>query len=149
MDRNCSRIPSAMAPVLVILLGLNWTACTTVKERHPYASTVKDIGIGKYYFFDDVLIPKELNYDGDKSFVYETPELRTGLLVFSGCWVDVEPLITFFTTNMAKDNWTLVNSFQGKESILNFSKPEKTCAIRILNEWYGTVEVQVRIGPLK
>jgi hypothetical protein len=50
---------------------------------------------------------------------------------------------------MEKDNWKLMNSFKRKEYVLNFSKPEKTCTIRIVDKWYGSVEVEVRVGPLK
>jgi hypothetical protein len=49
---------------------------------------------------------------------------------------------------MEKDNWKLVNSFKGKESILNFSKPDKTCGIKITEKWHGTTEVEIRVGPL-
>jgi len=69
-------------------------------------------------------------------------------LVFSKWRADVEPLISFFTSHMEKDNWKLVNIFRGREFILNFSKPEKTCTIKIVDTWYGTVEVEVRVGPL-
>ena len=57
-------------------------------------------------------------------------------------------LIEFFTYNMEKDNWKLVNSFSGKESFLNFSKPDKTCTIRIIEKWTGTTTVEIRVGPL-
>jgi hypothetical protein len=50
--------------------------------------------------------------------------------------------------NMEKDNWKLVNSYRGKESILNFSKPDKTCAIKITESWYGSTHVEIRVGPL-
>ncbi len=49
---------------------------------------------------------------------------------------------------MEKDNWKLVNSFSGKESFLNFSKPDKTCTVKIIEKWYGTTEVEIRVGPL-
>lgn len=149
MDQKCFRIPSAMALVIVILLGLNWFACTTVKRRHPDPGWVQYTGLGRYYFFDDIHVPKELNYKASKSFIYETPQSRAGSLVFSAWWVDVESLTNFFTYNMEKDNWKLMNSFKRKEYVLNFSKPEKTCTIRIVDKWYGSVEVEVRVGPLK
>jgi hypothetical protein len=138
-----------MALVIVILLGLDWFACTTVKGRHPDPDWVQYTGVGRYYFFDDIHVPKELNYKPSKSFIYETPQSRAGSLVFSAWWIDVESLINFFTYNMEKDNWKLMNSFKRKEYVLNFSKPEKTCTIRIVDKWYGSVEVEVRVGPLK
>jgi hypothetical protein len=32
--------------------------------------------------------------------------------------------------------------------MLNFSKPDKTCAIKVVEKWYGTVLVEIRVGPL-
>ena len=103
--------------------------------------------MGKYYL-DDVRVPSELNYKPDKSFIYETSRFKAGILHFSKWRLDVPSLIEYFTYHMEKDNWKLVNSFSGKESFLNFSKPDKTCTIRIIEQWTGTTTVEIRVGPL-
>jgi len=136
------------ALVMLVLLGWVWMGCSTVKERPEDTTVGKETADGKYYFFDDVLIPKELNYKPGKSSLYETPKYKAGWLVFSKWRADVEPLIGFFTHHMEKDNWKLVNIFRGREFILNFSKPEKTCTIKIVKTWTGHVELEVRVGPL-
>jgi len=147
---------SIIALVLVILLGVAWMGCsTTVKERQqgqPAAGATGEIkaeeeGMGKYYL-DDVRVPSELNYKSGKSFVYETPRFKAGILHFSKWRLDVPSLIDYFTYNMEKNNWKLVNSFRGKESFLNFSKPDKTCTIRIQEKWTGTTIVEIQVGPL-
>ena len=153
MNRNIMQRRSMIALMLVIFLGMAWLGCSgTVKERkgEPGKSEGRELGRAdaKYYFFDDVLVPAELKYKPSKSFIYETPQFKAGILVFSKWWLDPESLIQFFTYYMEKDNWKLVNSFKGKESILNFSKPDKTCTIKITEKWYGTIEVEVRVGPL-
>jgi hypothetical protein len=134
---------------LVFVLALAWVACTpTVRERRGETGAVEEMGVGKYYFFDDVLVPKELNYKPGKSFIYETPQFKTGSMVFSKFWLDTGSLIDFFVYHMEKDNWKLVNSFKGKESVINFSKPEKTCTIKIQEKWTGSTEVEIRVGPV-
>ncbi len=138
---------------LVVFWAALWMGCArTVKERRGESarSEEKEFGqyLGKYYHFEDVLVPGELKYKQSKSFIYETPRFKAGILVFSKWWLDVGSLIDFFTYHMEKDNWKMVNSFKGKESILNFLKPDKTCAIKITDRWYGTTEVEVRVGPL-
>ena len=130
-----------------------WMGCTTtVKERRGESAKSEEKELspspGKYYHFEDVLVPEELKYKQNKSFVYETPRFKAGILVFSKWWLDGASLIDFFTYHMEKDDWKLVNSFKGKESILNFTKPDKTCAIKITEKWYGTTVVEVRVGPL-
>jgi len=142
--------------VIFLCLGAGWMGCsTTVKERQqgqPAAGTAggastEGEGMGKYYF-DDVRIPSELNYKPNKSFVYETPKFKAGVLVFKKWQLDIPSLIEYFSYNMEKDNWKLVNSFRGKESFLNFSKPDKTCTIKVTDKWYGTTLVEIRVGPL-
>jgi hypothetical protein len=103
---------------------------------------------GKYYHFEDVLVPAELNFKPDESFIYEAPRFKTGILIFTKWRLDVDSLIDFFNTYMEKDNWKMVNSFRGKESFLNFSKPDKTCSIKIIEKWTGTTKVEIRVGPL-
>ncbi len=140
---------SMIVLTLVIVLGLAWMGCSsTVKERRGDAAKGEDTGVGKYYFFDDVLVPRELNYKPGNSFIYETAQFKTGSMVFSKFWLDAGSVIDFFVYHMEKDNWKLVNSFKGNESILNFSKPDKTCAIKIVEKWYGSVQVEIRVGPL-
>ena len=149
MEQGIFQRRMAIALLLVILVGWVWMGCSSkVKERRGEQVTSEWRGSGKYYHFDDVLIPGELKYKQNKSFIYETPRFKTGLMIFSKWWLDVGSLIDFFTYHMEKDNWKLVNSFRGKESILNFSKPDKTCTIRITEKWYGTTEVEIRVGPL-
>lgn len=147
---------SVIALLLVIFLGLAWTGCTTtVKERQqgqPVTGATGETtgereGMGKYYL-DDIRIPNELNYKPDESMVYETTKFKAGVLRFSKWRLDVQSLIDFFTYNMGKDNWTFVNSFKGKEVQLSFSKPDKTCNIRITETWTGMTRVMIAVGPL-
>jgi len=149
MSRKLFQGRSAIALVFVILLSTFWMGCSSsLKERRAEPVIGEQKGVGKYYHFDDVLVPEELKYDQKNSFIYETARFKTGVMVFTKYWVDVESLIEFFIFHMEKDNWKLVNSFRGKESILNFSKPDKSCTIRINEKWTGTSVVEIRVGPV-
>ncbi|RPJ11904.1 MAG: hypothetical protein EHM36_00535 [Deltaproteobacteria bacterium] len=134
--------------LLLVFLGLVWGGCSTLKERPRDPAKGRDVGVGNYYF-EDVLIPKELSYEPSESFVYEAAQLKTGSMVFKKWRIDLVSLVDFFLDHMEKDNWKLVNSFQGKETILNFTKPDKTCTIKITEKWYGTAVVEVRVGPVE
>ena len=148
MDRNIIWTRIGIVCLLMFFLSLAWMGCSsTLKERRDEGAEGKEIGMGKYYYFDDVLIPRELNYKPNESFIFETPPFKTGLLVFKKWRIDSGSLVDFFLNYMVKDSWTLVNSFKGKESTLNFSKPDKTCMIKIVDKWYGTTVVEVRVGP--
>lgn len=137
----------------IILIGSLWMACSsTVSERQGEPGTAEGKGStpygSKYYSFEDILIPGELNYKPDKSAIYETSKFKMGWMVFSKWRLDPNSLIEFFTYHMQRDNWKLVNTFRGKESFLNFSKPDKTCRIKISEKWLGKTEVEIRVDPL-
>jgi len=153
MIQNIFKKKSVIALLLVIFFGVIWTSCaTSVKERQQGQTVTGEVkaegeSVAKYYF-DDVRVPNELNYKPNKSFIYETPRFKAGVLFFSKWRLDVPSLVDFFTYNMEQDNWKLVNSFRGKESFLNFSKPDKTCTVKIVEKWHGTTIVEIRVGPL-
>jgi hypothetical protein len=158
MGRFIFRSRSVTALFLVILLGMAWTGCsTTVKERRDETGKPAESQetkappskyYARYYHFDDVLVPGELNYKQNKSFIYETPQFKAGSLYLTKWWLDIDSLIDFFTYHMEKDNWKLINSYRGKESFLSFSKPDRTCNIRIVGKWNGMTHVEIRVGPL-
>jgi hypothetical protein len=133
----------------LLFLGLVWAGCSTLKERPRESSKPQDAGPGKYYSFDDVLIPKELNYKQDESFIYESAQLKTGSMIFKAWRIDSPSLIVYFQDHMEKDDWKLVNRYLGRETLLNFTKPDKACTIKIVDRWYGTTVVEVRVGPIE
>ena len=150
MDRNIIWTRIGIACLLIVFLGLAWMGCSSsVKERRAEPMEGKDVGVGKYYYFDDVLIPKELNYEPNQSFIYEAAPLKTGAMIFKKWRIDSGSLVDYFLDHMGKDNWKLMNSFQGKETVLNFAKPDKTCTIKLTDKWYGTTVVEVRVGPIE
>ncbi len=149
MRKNIFERKAAYVLFALLLLSLIYAGCqTTVRERKEEPAKMAGETTGRYYHFEDVRIPRELNYQQKKAMVYETTGFKAGVLYFTKWRLDVESLIDFFTYHMEKDNWKLVNSFKGKESILNFSKPNKTCTIKVSDNWYGMTEVEIRVGPL-
>jgi hypothetical protein len=136
--------------VLVLVVLLLATGCSTFKrltgqeEQQPLSkSEAPNVA---YYSFPDIPIPKELELVRDRSFVYETSNLRTGLLVLSGN-VDINSLEQYFKTNMAKNGWRFINSFKYATVILNYLKDDKAAHIRISRENFSTW-VEIWVGPL-
>ena len=142
--------------LLSMIWGASWVGCTTTVKDQQSGQPISEAtgekraeppAAGKYYL-DDVRVPDELNYDPGNSMVYETARFKAGVLRFSKWRLDVPSLIEFFTYNMEKDNWKLINTFKGKEIQLTFAKPDKTCNIRITESWIGTTYVMILVGPL-
>jgi len=134
--------------VLVVLLlatGCStWNRLTGQEEQQPLSKT--DAPNVAYYSFPDIPVPKELELVRDKSFVYETANVRTGLLVLKGN-VDINSLEQYFRTNMAKNGWRFINGFKYATVILNYMKEDRAAHIRISRETWSTW-VEIWVGPL-
>ncbi|MCX7857992.1 MAG: hypothetical protein N2513_08470 [Deltaproteobacteria bacterium] len=98
-----------------------------------------------FYNFPDIPIPKELELISDKTFIYESPALRAGVLVLRGN-VDVESLQNYFKVNMSKNGWRFINSFRFKDITMNYAKDDRTCTIKISREGFST-DVEISVGP--
>ena len=98
-----------------------------------------------YMDFGDVLIPKELKVNTEKSFIYKTVGLPAGVLALSGR-VELNSLCTFFENNMAKDNWKLVSLFKSPRTIMLFQKQNRWCVINIIDGTMFT-DVEIWVAP--
>jgi len=136
-------------------LGAAWGCSTTATEQQqgqPVTGPTPEgqaawQEVGRLYL-DDVRVPSELNYQPNESMVYETAKFKAGVIRFSKWRLDAQSVIDFFVYNMEKDNWKFVNTFKGKETQLSFTKPDKTCNIRIIETWTGMTQVLIAVGPL-
>jgi len=133
-----------LAVLLLAGCASTWNKITG-KEEEPSISKGEAANVA-YYSFPDIPIPKELELVRDKSFVYETSNLRTGVLVLKGN-VDVNSLEQYFRTNMAKNGWVFMNGFKYATVILNYTKESRAAHIRISRENWST-SVEIWVGPL-
>jgi len=102
------------------------------------AAIQKDQGSTPVYReFGDVLVPSEMDYVPDSSFVYSASGLAVGIMTLKGR-VDTESLISFFQNNMSKDNWKMISIFKSPKTILLFRKETRWSVIRITEETYYT-----------
>lgn len=98
-----------------------------------------------YYDFGDVLVPREMKVEKNASFVFRTPGLSAGVLSMKGR-VDGHSLITFFETNMANDNWSLVSAFKSFRNIMLFKKESRWCVINITEKKFSTY-LEIWVSP--
>ena len=98
-----------------------------------------------FYSFSDVPVPRELEYVQDRSFVYETTGFKAGVLIFTGN-IELQSLEVYFKANMARNGWTLVNTFRHGNILMNFVKGDRTCNIKMARASFNT-EVEIWVGP--
>jgi hypothetical protein len=109
------------------------------------ASQTSPAVAAQYYDFGDVLIPKQLKVEKKSSFVYHTSGFSAGVLVLKGR-IEASSLISFFETNMAKDNWNIISSFKSERTMLLFQKTHRWCVMSITDEAFNTY-VEIWVAP--
>ena len=138
---------------LAVVVSMMFAAgCSGLKRRD--TSTVEGAGDSSavtsrdiYLDFDDVLIPEEMPRDKERTFVFRIGALSAGVLALKGR-VEPETLITFFESNMSRDNWKAVSSFRSPRSLLIYEKQERWCIITITGDDFDhKTRVEIWVSP--
>ncbi len=131
--------------MLLSIVGCTTPRQATVQEQK--ATSQNEVSNTIFYTFPDIPVPKELTYQREKSFIYETPRLKAGVLVLSGN-VDLGSLEEYFKINMVKNGWRFVNSYKSADLILNFVKEDRVSNIRAMKVSFST-QVEIWVGPVE
>lgn len=84
-----------------------------------------------YLDFDDIMIPKEIEYNSKDSYKLDNTKFRASIMRFEGR-VKITELVQYFLNNMTKDNWTLIsNNKASNVHVMNFEKFNKSCVIQV------------------
>lgn len=137
------------AIILFIIIGLlTVSGCSWFRKSSqdaPQAQPKSETLNQAFYGFPDVPVPKELTYVSERSFVFETSNLKAGIMFFNGD-VEMQSLENYFKIYLQKNGWRFVNSYRYKDVILNFTKDDKTCNIKMTRATFNT-EVEIWVGP--
>ena len=134
----------SMITIVFALGGCSSLSKKDDKATAPASGTSAAVA-AQYYDFGDVLIPKQLKVDKKSSFVYHTSGFSAGVLVLKGR-IEAGSLISFFETNMAKDNWNMISSFKSERTMLLFQKVRRWCVMNITDEAFNTY-VEIWVAP--
>jgi hypothetical protein len=96
--------------------------------------------------FPDVPIPKELTLDEKESFLYMTPGLATGLMVYNGN-VDYDSLVHFFNDTLAAHGWRIRATLKYPRTMLFYQKENRVCLITMRTTTLN-VHVEIWVAPV-
>jgi len=133
-----------MITVVFLVGGCSSLSKKDDKATAPASKTSSAVA-AQYYDFGDVLVPKELKVDKKSSFIYQTSGFSAGVLVLKGR-IETSSLISFFETNMAKDNWNIISSFKSERTMLLFQKTHRWCVMSITDQSFNTY-VEIWVAP--
>lgn len=139
--------PAILGFIIALVISVGGCSSLTKKDDAATApSTKTSSGVpALYYDFGDVLVPKELKVDKKSSFIYQTEGFSAGVLVLKGR-IETNSLISFFETNMIKDNWKMISSFKSERTMLLFQKAHRWCVINITDEAFNTY-IEIWVAP--
>jgi hypothetical protein len=151
-DIRWHRVLPALFLPMFFLTGLTGCATSTLSEKttppgEPRQATeaVKP-ETARYYDFEDVPVPAEMELKIDRSFVFQTTEFAAGLLAFSGR-VESDSLISFFRIKLPDNGWRFLSSIKSPKTILFFQKEKRLCIITIISKAFTTdAEILVAQG---
>jgi len=138
--------------VAVIVIIMITSGCNMLKRRDKSTAgaaegSAASISNDIYLDFDDVLIPEDMPRDKERSFVFRIGALTAGVLVLKGR-VPPEDLMTFFGSNMSRDNWKAASSFRSPRSLLIYEKEERWCIITITEDDFDhKTRVEIWVSP--
>ncbi len=94
-----------------------------------------------YFPIPFIPVLKDLSYKSDKSALFKTGRMLTGMLVFTGN-IKSSSLVEFYRVQMRLQGWEEVGAFSSKINFLSYRRPEGTAFV-VIGE--GLLGSEVRI----
>ena len=135
--------------LMLVLLGIGISGCidfltySTLPDRQPETGKTMTVS----YRFEDIPVPSGLTLNRKDSFIYETKDIKTGLLVYEGKG-EMDKLVSFFKQQMPNYRWRLISNFELHHVMLTFVKEGWISNIYLLTLEQDRKRVEIRIGPV-
>ncbi len=124
--------PANIFTTIFLLLGLS--ACMAgnsntadLNAAGPDALSAMGSTIGNY---EDIEIPADMQYINTDSMSIRTESFRGGIIHYKGR-IEANSLKDFIIASMKKNTWKLAGEVSSSEIILAFTKPNRTCMMKI------------------
>lgn len=122
--------------------------CATPAYRGSTASSEmeKSLVVASSLRFDDVPIPSGFVSIPTESFIYQTENIRAGLMRYEGR-SSPEAVMQFYKEQMPVYNWQSVNIIEFEKKQLSFEKTGQSCIVIIEGFKNGKSIITISIGP--
>jgi len=127
--KNNLRFVSCLIPFLMLLAGCFGGNNTSdlpdiedIADMSPISSTVGN--------FEDIELPADMKFIYKDSVSIRTESFRGGIIHYKGR-IEAYSLKEFIVAAMQKNKWKLAGEVSGHSIILAFTKPNRTCMMKI------------------
>lgn len=130
--KGFKEIQSLMVYLVLVLFVVGGQGCTyfDTASEDSVAAVVPESQPFYPKDFKEVLIPDGLTLDRTETMYIKSESFNGGILNYQGR-LEVNSLVEYFENSMPQKGWTLSGSVKSANSLLIFTKPEKTCMISI------------------
>lgn len=137
----------AVAAIAVLGLITAVTGCATPTQRGNSAGSEieKNLAVSSNLRFDDVPVPTGFVSMPTESFIYQTDNIRAGLLRYEGK-SSPESVVQFYKEQMPVYNWQFINIIEFDKKQISFEKPGQSCIV-IIEGLKGKSIITISIGP--
>lgn len=129
-------------PTICYLLTILLCGCAALPGKDSSAPDLKPKTILK---FSDLPVPAAFKMLPQGSYCFESAGIRAGLLRYKGK-ATLDQLINFYREQMPMHNWSLINTTQYGDCIMNFERDQESCIITISSRGSSSV-ISMAIGP--
>lgn len=136
-----------VAAIAVFGLMTAVSGCATPSRREsPSGSEIeKNLPVASTLRFNDVPVPAGFVSLPTESFIYQTENVRAGLLRYEGA-SSAEAVMLFYKEQMPVYNWQSINIIEFDKKQLSFEKPGQSCIV-IIDGLKGKTIITISIGP--
>jgi len=131
----------AVFPLMLILLG----GCATTSPSSGNATQLKvqEKGIK---VFDDIPIYPGFREIPEKSFLYESGNIKVGRLVFVGN-ASVKSVVDYYKDSLPQTGWEPISvTIYGKAASMTYTTLDRVLQIEVKEEFSGT-KLIIQVGP--
>ena len=134
-------------PVILVLTLITISGCATPAQRGSAAGSEieKNLAVASTLRFDDVPVPVGFASIPTESFIYQTENIRAGLLRYEGK-SSAEAVMQFYKEQMPVYNWQSINIIEFEKKQLSFEKTGQSCIV-IIEGLKGKTIITISIGP--
>ena len=128
--------------LLLFLAG----ACAPISQQNVKTSPIQEEQVKEELLDENVPVYPGFKLIPEKSFIYESGNIRVGRLVFRGR-APIKEVVSYYKETLPKNGWEpLTITVYGNSAELTFTTPDKVLQIRVL-KGFSETEIVLSLGP--
>lgn len=132
---------------LVVLssLLLTLSGCTSLFNKGEKVKPDEPLGSQVILKFQDVPVPANFKLQAQGSYSFQSSGLRVAVLKYKGR-ASLDQVVNFYKEQMPMHNWTLLNTMEYGDCLMNFDQDEESCIITVSPKGSNSI-ISISLGP--